>query len=168
MVATCGVLSSPVASIATHGQQRDRIAVTKVWLRTCQQRLLASNPHATAFHWVDPGVGLPQHPANKPRKACHGSPRCEEDGHHQGPADYGAPSGDHVHVRHCCSQVDVDKPLGMKLAQSTAAGGGIVVQSASGNAKKAGIEAGDTIIYCSSYFGDELWCVGDAILCHMR
>lgn len=56
-----------------------------------------------------------------------------------------------------CLQVDVDKPLGMKLAQSNAAGGGIVVKSASGNAAKAGIESGDTIIYCSSYFGDELW-----------
>lgn len=30
-------------------------------------------------------------------------------------------------------------------------------QSASGNAAKAGISAGDTIIYTSSFFGDELW-----------
>jgi hypothetical protein len=30
-------------------------------------------------------------------------------------------------------------------------------QSASGNAAKAGIKAGDTIIYHSSFFGDELW-----------
>lgn len=28
---------------------------------------------------------------------------------------------------------------------------------ASGNAAKAGIAVGDTIIYTSSYFGDELW-----------
>ena len=70
-----------------------------------------------------------------------------------------------VHTR---PQVDVDKPLGMKLAQSTAAGGGIVVKSASGNAKKAGIESGDTIIYCSSYFGDELWCVYTSLACVQR
>lgn len=54
-------------------------------------------------------------------------------------------------------QVDVDKPLGLSLAQSTAEGGGILVKSASGNAAKAGIKSGDTIIYASSFFGDELW-----------
>ncbi|KAG2482278.1 hypothetical protein HYH03_018792 [Edaphochlamys debaryana] len=54
-------------------------------------------------------------------------------------------------------QVDVDKPLGLKLDQSTATGGGLVVKAASGNAAKAGIKAGDTIIYTSSFFGDELW-----------
>mmetsp|Transcript_32874 Transcript_32874/g.72602 ORF Transcript_32874/g.72602 Transcript_32874/m.72602 type:complete len:238 (+) Transcript_32874:65-778(+) len=54
-------------------------------------------------------------------------------------------------------QVDVDKPLGLSLAPSTAAGGGVLVKSASGNAAKAGIKAGDTIIYASSFFGDELW-----------
>jgi hypothetical protein len=27
----------------------------------------------------------------------------------------------------------------------------------SGNAAKSGIKAGDTIIYASSFFGDELW-----------
>ncbi len=84
---------------------------------------------------------------------------------HQGPADHGTvvelcciiPSNStHVHLH---VQVDVDKPLGLSLAQSTAAGGGILVKNASGNAKKAGIESGDTIIYCSSYFGDELWYV---------
>jgi rubredoxin len=52
---------------------------------------------------------------------------------------------------------DIDKPLGLKLAQSTAAGGGVVVKSVSGNAAKSGIKAGDTIIYTSSFFGDELW-----------
>jgi hypothetical protein len=31
------------------------------------------------------------------------------------------------------------------------------LQSASGNAAKAGLKAGDTIIYASSFFGDELW-----------
>ena len=33
----------------------------------------------------------------------------------------------------------------------------LVVQQATGNAAKAGIQAGDTIIYTSSFFGDELW-----------
>ncbi len=31
------------------------------------------------------------------------------------------------------------------------------LQSVSGNAAKSGIKAGDTIIYASSFFGDELW-----------
>lgn len=31
------------------------------------------------------------------------------------------------------------------------------VQSVSGNAAKSGIKTGDTIIYASSFFGDELW-----------
>lgn len=31
------------------------------------------------------------------------------------------------------------------------------LQNASGNAAKAGIKPGDTIIYSSSFFGDELW-----------
>lgn len=31
------------------------------------------------------------------------------------------------------------------------------LQSANGNAAKAGLKAGDTIIYASSFFGDELW-----------
>ncbi|CAD7699847.1 unnamed protein product [Ostreobium quekettii] len=53
--------------------------------------------------------------------------------------------------------VDVDKPLGLRLAESRSANGGLVVKSASGNAAKAGIKSGDTVIYTSSYFGDELW-----------
>lgn len=31
------------------------------------------------------------------------------------------------------------------------------MQSASGNAAKAGLKSGDTVIYTSSFFGDELW-----------
>ncbi|KXZ56000.1 hypothetical protein GPECTOR_2g1552 [Gonium pectorale] len=54
-------------------------------------------------------------------------------------------------------QVEIDKPLGLQLDQSTAPGGGLVVKSSRGNAAKAGIKAGDTIIYTSSFFGDELW-----------
>lgn len=54
-------------------------------------------------------------------------------------------------------QVDVDKPLGLTLGESKSAGGGLVVKSANGNAAKAGIQAGDTVIYASSFFGDELW-----------
>eukprot|EP00882_Tetradesmus_deserticola_P005214 GHRQ01005491.1.p1 GENE.GHRQ01005491.1~~GHRQ01005491.1.p1 ORF type:complete len:232 (+),score=95.78 GHRQ01005491.1:69-764(+) len=53
--------------------------------------------------------------------------------------------------------VEIDKPVGLKLEQSTAKGGGLVVKGVSGNAAKSGIKAGDTIIYASSFFGDELW-----------
>ena len=35
--------------------------------------------------------------------------------------------------------------------------GVLAVQASTGNAAKAGIQAGDTIIYTSSFFGDELW-----------
>lgn len=51
-------------------------------------------------------------------------------------------------------QVDVDKPLGLQLEQGK---NGLRVKSASGNAAKAGIQSGDTVIYTSSFFGDELW-----------
>ena len=50
--------------------------------------------------------------------------------------------------------MDIDKPLGLQLAQGT---NGLKVKSSSGNAAKAGIQAGDTVIYTSSFFGDELW-----------
>jgi hypothetical protein len=33
----------------------------------------------------------------------------------------------------------------------------VALQGVSGNAAKSGIKAGDTIIYASSFFGDELW-----------
>lgn len=33
----------------------------------------------------------------------------------------------------------------------------LTVQNASGNAAKAGLKNGDTVIYTSSFFGDELW-----------
>lgn len=54
-------------------------------------------------------------------------------------------------------QIDVDKPLGITLAESKIPGGGLVVKSVRGNGAKAGLKAGDTIIYASSFFGDELW-----------
>ncbi|GBF90095.1 hypothetical protein Rsub_02803 [Raphidocelis subcapitata] len=53
--------------------------------------------------------------------------------------------------------VEIDKPLGLKFAQSKAAGGGLEVTGVSGNAAKSGIKVGDTVIYTSSFFGDELW-----------
>lgn len=53
--------------------------------------------------------------------------------------------------------MDVDKPLGLTLAPSKAEGGGLVVKAVNGNGAKAGIKAGDTVIYTSSFFGDELW-----------
>eukprot|EP00884_Botryococcus_braunii_P018887 jgi/Botrbrau1/5682/Bobra.0071s0020.2 len=54
-------------------------------------------------------------------------------------------------------QVEVDKPLGLQLGPSTSSGGGLVVKSSKGNSAKAGIKEGDTVIYTSSFFGDELW-----------
>lgn len=45
----------------------------------------------------------------------------------------------------------------LKLKESKAKGGGLVVEGVSGNAAKSGIKPGDTIIYASSWFGDELW-----------
>ena len=53
-------------------------------------------------------------------------------------------------------QVEVEKPLGLNFKQGD---NGLVVTGASGNAAKAGIEKGDTILYTSSFFGDELWRV---------
>lgn len=53
--------------------------------------------------------------------------------------------------------VDIEKPIGLKYKESKAKGGGLVVTGVSGNAAKSGIANGDTIIYASSFFGDELW-----------
>jgi hypothetical protein len=55
------------------------------------------------------------------------------------------------------TKVEIDKPLGLRFAQSKAAGGGLEVTGVSGNAAKSGIKVGDTVIYTSSFFGDELW-----------
>lgn len=55
------------------------------------------------------------------------------------------------------TQIEVDKPLGLQLGASKGPNGGLVVKSASGNAAKAGLKSGDTVIYTSSFFGDELW-----------
>ncbi|KAL6779046.1 CPLD30 [Auxenochlorella protothecoides x Auxenochlorella symbiontica] len=54
-------------------------------------------------------------------------------------------------------QVDISKPLGLTLEQGRTPQGGLRVKSASGNAAKAGVQVGDTVIYTSSFFGDELW-----------
>eukprot|EP01026_Neomeris_dumetosa_P021358 TRINITY_DN186_c0_g1_i2.p1 TRINITY_DN186_c0_g1~~TRINITY_DN186_c0_g1_i2.p1 ORF type:complete len:230 (+),score=25.67 TRINITY_DN186_c0_g1_i2:111-800(+) len=53
--------------------------------------------------------------------------------------------------------VDVDKPLGLTLGQGKTPEGGLVVKSVSGNSARAGIKPGDTVVYTSSFFGDELW-----------
>merc|ERR1712224_568967 len=45
----------------------------------------------------------------------------------------------------------------MGLRQSKAPGGGLEVVRSTGNAAKAGIKAGDTVVLTSSFFGDELW-----------
>uniref|UniRef100_A0A7N0ZYL0 Rubredoxin family protein n=1 Tax=Kalanchoe fedtschenkoi TaxID=63787 RepID=A0A7N0ZYL0_KALFE len=54
-------------------------------------------------------------------------------------------------------EVEVDKPLGLTLGQKP--GGGVVITAVDngGNAAKAGLKAGDQVIYTSSFFGDELW-----------
>lgn len=62
-----------------------------------------------------------------------------------------------VAVRAEGTTVEIDKPVGLRLKQSSAKGGGLVVEGVSGNAAKSGIKPGDTIIYTSSFFGDELW-----------
>ncbi|DBB16917.1 TPA: hypothetical protein ACH3X3_014030 [Trebouxia sp. C0006] len=54
-------------------------------------------------------------------------------------------------------QVDIEKPLGLQLGAAKGPNGGLVVKSATGNAAKAGLKNGDTVIYTSSFFGDELW-----------
>ena len=52
----------------------------------------------------------------------------------------------------------MEKPLGVNLrASKKGVSGGVEVASAKGNAAKAGLKAGDYIVYCSSFFGDELW-----------
>ena len=54
--------------------------------------------------------------------------------------------------------IQVEKPLGVNLkASNKGSSGGVEVASARGNAAKAGLKAGDYIVYCSSFFGDELW-----------
>ncbi|KAJ6744086.1 PROTEIN LOW PSII ACCUMULATION 1 CHLOROPLASTIC [Salix purpurea] len=54
-------------------------------------------------------------------------------------------------------EVEVDKPLGLTLGQKS--GGGVVITGVEGggNAAKAGLKAGDQVLYTSSFFGDELW-----------
>ena len=54
-------------------------------------------------------------------------------------------------------QIEIEKPLGIKLGDSNSPGGGLKVVGVSGNAAKSGIKVGDTVIYTSSFFGDELW-----------
>merc|ERR1712066_344893 len=54
-------------------------------------------------------------------------------------------------------QVEINKPTGLRLRQSKSTGGGLDVVGSTGNAAKAGIKSGDTVIYTSSFFGDELW-----------
>ena len=54
--------------------------------------------------------------------------------------------------------IQVEKPLGVNLkASNKGISGGVEVASARGNAAKAGLKQGDYIVYCSSFFGDELW-----------
>ncbi|KAJ8633905.1 hypothetical protein MRB53_027241 [Persea americana] len=54
-------------------------------------------------------------------------------------------------------EVEVDKPLGLTLGQKQAGGVVITAVESGGNAAKAGLKAGDQVLYTSSFFGDELW-----------
>ena len=51
-------------------------------------------------------------------------------------------------------QVEINRPLGLKLKQGP---NGLTVAGSSGNAAAAGISKGDTVVFTSSFFGDELW-----------
>lgn len=50
--------------------------------------------------------------------------------------------------------MEIEKPIGLNFKQGE---NGLIVTGVSGNASKTGIEKGDTIVYTSSFFGDELW-----------
>ncbi|KAL4595856.1 hypothetical protein ACB092_12G122300 [Castanea dentata] len=54
-------------------------------------------------------------------------------------------------------EAEVDKPLGLTLGQKP--GGRVIISAVDGggNAAKAGLKAGDQVLYTSSFFGDELW-----------
>ncbi|XP_052182459.1 uncharacterized protein LOC127795039 [Diospyros lotus] len=54
-------------------------------------------------------------------------------------------------------EVEVDKPLGLTLGQKTGGGVTITAVENGGNAARAGLRAGDQVLYTSSFFGDELW-----------
>jgi len=62
-----------------------------------------------------------------------------------------------IYAKQKSIQVEIDKPLGLKLKQSKSPGGGLTVTGVTGNAAKSGIKVGDTVIFTSSFFGDELW-----------
>ncbi|XP_019444605.1 PREDICTED: uncharacterized protein LOC109348574 [Lupinus angustifolius] len=54
-------------------------------------------------------------------------------------------------------EAEVDKPLGLTLGQKSSGGVVITAVEGGGNAAKAGLKAGDQVLYTSSFFGDELW-----------
>ncbi|GMP25182.1 hypothetical protein CsSME_00002170 [Camellia sinensis var. sinensis] len=54
-------------------------------------------------------------------------------------------------------EAEVDKPLGLTLGQKPGGGVTITAVEGGGNAAKAGLKAGDQVLYTSSFFGDELW-----------
>lgn len=54
--------------------------------------------------------------------------------------------------------ITIEKPLGVDLkASNKGISGGVEIANAKGNAAKAGLKAGDYVVYTSSFFGDELW-----------
>jgi rubredoxin len=53
--------------------------------------------------------------------------------------------------------ITVEKPLGLTLGEKKSGGIEVTFVNPLGNAAKAGMKGGDTVVYHSSFFGDELW-----------
>ncbi|KAM1613817.1 hypothetical protein ACFX15_002196 [Malus domestica] len=54
-------------------------------------------------------------------------------------------------------EAEVDNPLGLTLGQKPGGPVTITAVDGGGNAAKAGLKAGDQVLYTSSVFGDEVW-----------
>lgn len=56
-----------------------------------------------------------------------------------------------------CRLLKVFQRYVLQMSQRVGFQCALCMQNASGNAAKAGLKNGDTVIYTSSFFGDELW-----------
>ena len=59
--------------------------------------------------------------------------------------------------RHGRSQAPPFAPQGVTIGDKKGGEGGVIITGVSGNGAKAGLKVGDTVLYTSSFFGDELW-----------
>jgi hypothetical protein len=57
-------------------------------------------------------------------------------------------------IAHCASRC---ASQGVTIGDKKGGEGGVVITGVSGNGAKAGLKVGDTVLYTSSFFGDELW-----------